>query len=108
METQKPLVENAADESQVKEAGGKVKRAREGELNDFRIIMETLSGRRFVHRYISLCGVFHEGFTGNNTTFFNEGKRSIGLRILADINESCPELYVKMIEEARTTEKKKV
>lgn len=94
-------VKNAADEQQVKEAGGKAKRGRERELDDFRNIMESVSGRRFVFRYISECGVFTDGFTGNNTTFYNEGKRSIGLRLLADINDACPELYTKMMEESK-------
>jgi hypothetical protein len=101
------FVKNAADEAQVKEAGQKVKRGRELELGDFRGIMDSLSGRRFVYRYISKCGVFEQSFTGNNTTFFNEGQRSIGLSLMADINEACPELYMRMIEESRAKNKEK-
>lgn len=95
------FVRNAADEDQVREAGGKAKRGRDRELDDFRGIMESISGRRFVFRYINACGVFEDSFTGNNTTFYNEGKRSIGLRLLADINDACPEKYILMIDESK-------
>lgn len=97
---------NAADENQVREADSKVRRGRESEVGHCRAVMDTYSGRAFVNRYIRICGVFEDGFTGNNTTFYNEGKRSIGLRLLAELDESCPDLYFKMIEEAKLRAKK--
>lgn len=97
----KPVVKNAADKNQVKEAEGKVKRTRERELNDVRMVLSTLQGRRFVWRYLSECGVFRTSFTGNSQTFFNEGERNIGLKILADVNEAAPEAYLTMMNESK-------
>ena len=98
-------VPNVADESQVKEAGKRAKSARESELDDFAWLMGDVRGRRFVWRYLSECGVFKTSFTGNSTTFFNEGARNMGLKLMADINDACPELYQVMVSEARVREK---
>lgn len=96
-----PLVKNAADAEQVKEAGIKEKFGRKQELNDVYNILAIPSGRRWVWRVLSDCGVFKSSFTGNSTTFFNEGRRDIGLRILADVMEANPDAYVQMAKEAQ-------
>jgi len=93
------VVKNAADPQQVKEAAGKEKRVREHELNDIREVVNSAGGRRFVWRYLEICGVFRSSFTGNNTTFFNEGHRNVGLKLLADLMEGCPERYIQMMTE---------
>jgi len=95
------VARNIADESQVKEGSQKAKRLRERELSDIRFILETEMGRRFVWRYLSLAGVFQTSFTGNSTTFFNEGRRDIGLKLLADVSEAKPEAYLQMAHEAK-------
>lgn len=97
-----PFVKNASDENQVRGADGKQKRGREKEINDFKSIMATVGGRRIIYRYIALCGVFESsvGNFGTNSTFYNEGKRSVGLALLMDCNE-CPNEYFKMIEESK-------
>ncbi len=75
---------------------------REQQITDLKKILATIEGRRFFWRYLSLAGVFHSSFTGNNTTFFNEGKREIGLKLLADLNEAVPQAFVLMqTEEAQ-------
>ena len=43
--------------------------------------------------------------TGNNTTFFNEGMRNIGLKFFADVNE-FPDLYLLMAKESREPEER--
>ncbi len=42
-------------------------------------------GRWFLMRLFDRCLLFSDGFTGNSTTFFNEGMRKVGLMFLADI-----------------------
>ena len=87
---------NAADEQQVSNAKQKEKLQRERELNDLRFILSTDQGRRTMWRYLELCGVYKSSFTGSSETFFLEGQRNIGLKIIADIMESDPEAYIKM------------
>ena len=101
-------VRNAADEQQVKEASHKAKRGRDLELDDVRFVMNAPQGRRFMNRLIEFCGVNRSSFTGNSTTFFNEGQRNVGLMLFADVEESCPELYLLMRQEARKREETNV
>lgn len=100
--SKQPLVKNAANASQVNDADYKKRSAREKELDDVRVILNLKEGRRFVWRYLSECGVFQTSFTGqSNQTFFNEGSRNVGLKLLADVNEANPESYVTMVNEGQ-------
>lgn len=90
---------NAANPDHVSSAKREEESKRERELMDVEYVMGSKEGRRFVDRYLRIAHVHTTSFTGNNTTFFNEGERNIGLRLLADVNEACPELYIEMQKE---------
>lgn len=79
---------------------------RKRELNDVAFILATPEGRRFYWRWMSRCGIFKSSFTGNNTTFFNEGERNIGIEMLSDMNTADPEAYLKCIKESKSEEAK--
>ena len=98
---ERAYTKNAADEDQVKDAGNKAKRGREREIDDVRYVLNSVQGRRFMWRYLSLCNLWETSFTGNSTTFFKEGERNIGLRLMSDINDSSPEAYLAMVKENR-------
>jgi hypothetical protein len=99
--TEKPLVTNAADESQVKAAVQKLRRRRQQELNDVRAVLSTREGRRMFWRYLDFCGVYRTSFQGQFQTFFNEGQRNVGLVLLSDVNEADPKAHALMLEEDR-------
>ena len=88
-----------SDERHVEIAAKFQQRKRDVELADIRAILSVPAGRRFFWKWLSESGVFRSSFTGNNTTFFNEGKREIGLKLLADMNSSMPEAFVLMQKE---------
>lgn len=92
---------NAADENQVKKAGQRQKLAEDRYDDDFEWLMQSPRGRRLMWAWLSECGVYTTSFTGNSTTFFNEGRREIGLKRMADIHRVCPNEYVRMINEAQ-------
>lgn len=96
---ERSLVKNAADKEQVKKAGSKAERIREQELNDIRFLLSREQGRRFLWRYLEICGVYRSSFTGNSQTFFNEGERNVGLKLLDDIMEAAPDAYLVMLKE---------
>jgi len=104
MSNKKALVGNAADKKQVDEAKGKENRSRDQELEDLRQVLSTRQGRRFYWNLLSFCGVFESSFTGNSQTFFLEGKRTVGLKMLANLNDAQPEAYVTMMNEAKGEE----
>lgn len=74
---------------------------------DTAFVLSTMQGRRFYWRLLEKCGIFESSFTGNNTTFFNEGMRNIGLMLLKDVNEIDPQAYLKMLEESKYEKAKK-
>lgn len=48
-------------------------------------LLSTKSGRWFLMRLLDATKVNSICFTGNSKTFYNEGRRDVGLSILADI-----------------------
>jgi hypothetical protein len=92
---------NVSKPEVLKGAEQKQKRQRDIELDDVKWILSTPQGRRFMWRYLGECGVFKSSFVGQFQTFFNEGERNVGLKLLADVNDAHPEAYVTMMKEAR-------
>lgn len=92
---------NAGDAQQVDAARSREKRRRERELNDVRAILATAPGRRWYWRILTQAGIFTTSFTGNSSTFFKEGMRNMGLQMLGDLNEACPDRYEQMVREDR-------
>ncbi|NDF13319.1 MAG: endopeptidase [Proteobacteria bacterium] len=71
------------------------------EEEDLKWVMSNKRGRRFVWRLLDRAGIYRSSFTGNSTTFFNEGQRNIGLMLVAAIHEACPDQYLAMIKEQK-------
>ena len=47
---------------------------RDNEINDLKIVMETAAGRRLMWRLLASAKIFQTCFTGNSTTYYNEGR----------------------------------
>jgi hypothetical protein len=75
------------------------KNLRNGQIEDFKWLMSDKRGRRFIWRLLEMTGVYRTSFTGNSTTFFNEGQRNIGLMVVNEVHSNCPELYETLIKE---------
>lgn len=70
------------------------------ETDDVKWLMSTKRGRRIVWRQLERAGVFQLSFNPTAMVMaFNEGRRSEGLRTLAQIHEFCPEQYTNMTQE---------
>lgn len=78
------------------------------ELDDIKWLMSSRRGRRFMWRLLGDAGLYQQSFDGNtNWSIFKEGKRSIALRLMAQIH-SIPDgagLYASMANEAKVKEK---
>lgn len=90
---------NAADEDGVKAARMTDAQRRRQELADIKAMVETPAGRRVYWRWLSECGVFKSSFRQSSEIYFLEGRRSIGLNLLADLMEAKPEAYLLMVSE---------
>ena len=68
-----------------------------------RLLMREPEGRRWLWNKISDCRVFSTtqqfGENAAIATAFLEGKRSVGLALLADINRLCPNEYGLAVKE---------
>lgn len=94
------VVQNASDEKQVKDASIKEKIGREREIADMQSVLATVQGRRFIWRYLEFCGIFQTSFSPSGSqTFFNEGQRTVGLKLMADITEANDEALILMMRE---------
>lgn len=90
---------NAAEPQQVAEQESKAKRAARIADEDLGAIMGEMTGRRFVYRILEMAGVYRLSYTGNSETFFNEGARNIGLKLMAEIQRVAPAQYLQMLKE---------
>jgi len=98
-------VKNSADKEQVTKAEDREELDRHNEMKDLKAVLTTGPGRRVLWRLLCHCGMFKTSFTGNSTTFFNEGQRNIGLFLVGEVNEADPDAYLRMMREARDLEK---
>lgn len=89
-----------ADKETVRRKNLSERLRRRTELADVNGIMLTRSGRRFIWRMLTAGKIFSPTFTGNNTSFYNDGRREVMLEFLADTQE-FPELYLLMVKESR-------
>lgn len=91
----------AAQERARSDSRERSRQAREVEKDDFRWLMQDKRGRRFVWRLLETAGVFRTTFRTSSEMAFLEGQRNMGLVLIAEINELCPEQYAVMLNEAR-------
>jgi len=104
------FVKNAADADQVKEAGRREKFRARQECDDLRAVLATPFGRRLVWKYLEACGVFSQSHVTGEAplaTAFNEGRRSIGLRLFDEVTRHDPGAYAVMVKEARNPQEEK-
>ncbi len=103
MNTRSPI-DTRALQRERQAADDRQRAARDREKDDFKLLMSEKWGRRIAWRLLDRCGVFRTSFTGNSETFFNEGKRNIGLMIVGEIHDVCPEFYHLMLKEQQENE----
>lgn len=68
--------------------------------DDIRYLMGTRSGRRIAWNLLSRAGIFHTNLAAEPISMARqEGRRSIGLELMAMLMQACPEQYGKMANE---------
>lgn len=96
------LVRNAADRTQVRNAGRKEKQGRERELADMRAVLGTREGRRFVWRLMGWSGFLENPSNARgDMTHQNIGRGDCGRFLLAEILAADENAYLAMQTEAR-------
>lgn len=82
-------------------------RLAEWDKEDLRSILAEKWGRRFIWGLLNKCNVYALSFVPGeqDSTAFNEGRRSIGNALLSRLMDVKPEAYIKMMNEAKKEEK---
>ena len=94
-------ITNATDEKQIKAKKKHDKHLDFQLVDDLKYLLKTPQFRRFAWRYMSTCGVFTMSFDSDvNQTMFNEGRRSVGNKIMTEITTNVPYAFLQMMEEA--------
>jgi hypothetical protein len=95
-------MDNAADRKSVrrKEKDSRIADRQRGEM--ILSIMSTMPGRAWLWDRLSETNIFHTTHvTGDPlASAFQEGRRSVGLSLLADIMAYCPDQYIQAMREA--------
>lgn len=92
-------VKNASNESQVKEAEKRQRLRLDQDRDDLKYILQSQQGQRFVWRLLGGCGVFELSYRQSGSeTMFNEGRRSVGLKLLAEVTKAEPTKLIAMMQ----------
>jgi hypothetical protein len=98
-------MENAADAKSVDRKRERAKADQRLRDQILRETMQTERGRRFIWLELEAHSVFrqtlvlHQGSDSFAATAFAEGKRSMGLRLIADVTRLDPAMYLLMTRE---------
>ena len=66
-------------------------------LENIRNLIKLRQGREFIWYVLSICDLYSDVFTGNSRTFYQEGKRAVGLEILALLEDADSTIYPRML-----------
>ena len=66
-------------------------------LENVRELLKTSYGKDVIWHILSFCNLYSDGFTGDNATFYNEGRRAVGLQLLHLLDEADPTAYARLI-----------
>lgn len=66
---------------------------------DLKSVLESDAGQAVIWSIISSCGIFNCNMTGNSQTYFREGRRSIGLELMAEVIAANPNVWIEMQRE---------
>lgn len=98
---EKALVQNSADEEQVKKGGEKEKLIRDEALDNLRTVLALSEGRAVLWDLLCKCRLQHSSWSENpHYMAFCEGQRNVGLMLQSMIQEADKGAFLKMIEEA--------
>lgn len=104
-QNKRPLVKNASDPQQLKEAQAKKNLRDREEVTDLKFVLSHPQGQRLLWRILGKCGIFTASqHFDPHVVYFNEGKRNLGLEILADINRADQNAIIQMMQRARVPE----
>jgi len=96
---ERSLVKNAASEKQVKKAETRELSKREMELNDLRIVLGSVRGRRVFWRLLEHCKVFGTVWEPSAKIHYNSGQQDVGHFLMSEIVQADERYLFDMMRE---------
>jgi len=81
------------------EAQKRARKDKELAVLAFKDFSQAEGGKIWLRNMLKSSMVMMDTFTGNSTTFFQEGKRAVGLAIAKDLAEASPDVYAEIMKE---------
>ena len=80
----------------------------QAKADELQWLMSDKKGRRFMWRLLAETGIYQQSYVGGDfaATAFREGRRSMGLQVLASIMEICPGRFNEMQKESKQNERR--
>lgn len=101
MMTDKVLVKNAADPSQVSRGESAEKRRERDRLNNWKAVLSSKNGRAVMWDVLSMCNMFQVYRGDSDMLQFHEGQRSVGVQIWQSIEGIDNDIIHRMMTEAK-------
>lgn len=100
-----PLVTNASDRKQVKNARSKELRGRDREIEDMRKVLSMREGRRVIWRLMAKCRTFQSVFDASGSrVYYYSGQQDIGHFLLDEITATDENKLIDMMRENKEEE----
>lgn len=91
------------EQASVDKANAKISKDEDTRKLVLSTLMKTVDGRRYVWLELQFMQAFQQSAVfGDNAalaTYFNEGRRSVGQRLLALLTTHCATQYIQMLQE---------
>ena len=96
---------DAGDAEAVGRRARRLAREEQRRAAGLRYVLADRRGRDWLWSLLESCRIYESSFTGDSGTFFNEGMRNVGLRVLTEIAAADPQALVTMMTENRADER---
>lgn len=98
-------MDNAASEKQVKGKASREERLRHRQLDDLKVVMSSIHGRRLIWRLLSECGTFKSvHHPSGSQVYYNAGKQDLGHFLMGELVGMDPAKFMEMQIEAKDYE----
>ena len=96
---------DAGEASAVAERDRQVAAAEQRRADGLRYVLADRRGRDWLWALLEDCRIYASSYTGDQTTFFYEGMRNVGLKLLTGIAETAPEALATLMTENRSDDR---
>lgn len=95
------MLDSASDRKSIRRREKAARLAERQRAEVLTSVMSTPAGREWIWNILGACHCFSTTFTSDAlVTAFQEGQRSTGLGLLADILQTCPDQYIAAMRES--------